>query len=162
MYDEYIDDGVSGTTFERPDFQRMISDIESGHVNLVITKDLSRLGRDYITAGEYTEFYFPEHGVRYIAINDGYDSIDEYNDIAPFKNVVNEMYARDTSKKIRSAFQTKMKDGCYIGNFAPYGYMKDPLNKNHLIINPETAPIVKEIFSMAEQGAARCDSKASQ
>lgn len=152
VYDEYIDDGVSGTTFERPDFQRMISDIESGHVNLVITKDLSRLGRDYITAGEYTEFYFPEHGVRYIAINDGYDSIDKCNDIAPFKNVVNEMYARDTSKKIRSAFQTKMKDGCYIGNFAPYGYMKDPLNKNHLIINPETAPIVKEIFSMAEQG----------
>lgn len=153
VYDEYIDDGISGTTFERPDFQRMIRDIEFGHVNLVITKDLSRLGRDYITAGEYTEFYFPEHGVRYIAINDGYDSISDYNDIAPFKNVVNEMYARDTSKKIRSAFQTKMKDGCYIGNFAPYGYMKDPLNKNHLIINPETAPVVKEMFAMAEQGA---------
>lgn len=152
VYDEYIDDGVSGTTFERPSFQRMIRDIESGHVNLVITKDLSRLGRDYITAGEYTEFYFPERGVRYIAINDGYDSINDYNDIAPFKNVVNEMYARDTSKKIRSAFQTKMKDGCYIGNFAPYGYMKDPLNKNHLIINPETAPVIKEIFSMAERG----------
>lgn len=152
VYDEYIDDGVSGTTFERPDFQRMIHDIEYGFVNMVITKDLSRLGRDYITAGKYTEFYFPEHGVRYIAINDGYDSINEYNDIAPFKNVINEMYARDTSKKIRSAFQTKMKDGCYIGNFAPYGYMKDPTNKNHLIVDPVTAPVVREMFSMAENG----------
>ncbi len=152
IHAEYIDDGWSGTSFDRPSFKRMVADIEAGHLNMVITKDLSRLGRDYITAGEYTERYFPEHGVRYIAINDGYDSIDSYSDIAPFRNVMNEMYARDISKKIRSAFQTKMKDGCYIGNFAPYGYRKDPQNKNHLIVDPRAAPIVQEIFHAAEEG----------
>lgn len=152
IHDEYVDDGWSGTNFDRPAFKRMVADIEAGNINLVISKDLSRLGRDYITAGEYTERYFPERGVRYIAINDGYDSSNSYNDIAPFKNVINEMYARDISKKIRSAFQTKMKDGCYIGNFAPYGYMKDPQNKNHLIVDDRVAPIVQEIFRRAEQG----------
>jgi DNA invertase Pin-like site-specific DNA recombinase/DNA-binding MarR family transcriptional regulator len=152
IHDEYVDDGWSGTNFDRPAFKRLVADIEAGYVNMVISKDLSRLGRDYITAGEYTERYFPEHGVRYIAINDGYDSSNSYNDIAPFKNVINEMYARDISKKIRSAFQTKMKDGCYIGNFAPYGYMKDPQNKNHLIVDYRVAPIVQEIFRRAEQG----------
>ena len=154
VYDEYIDDGWSGTNFERPDFKRMIADIETNKVNLVLTKDLSRLGRDYITAGQYTEIYFPSHGVRYIAINDGYDSDSPYTDIAPFKNLINEMYARDTSRKIRSAFLTKMKDGSYIGNFAPYGYQKDPNNKNHLIIDKETAPIVEEMFQMAYHGHA--------
>ncbi|WP_442985538.1 recombinase family protein [Sedimentibacter sp. MB31-C6] len=152
VYDEYIDDGYSGTSFERPAFLRMIRDIEDKKVNLVITKDLSRLGRDYITTGQFTEIYFPEHGVRYIAINDGYDSESIYNDIVPFKNVLNEMYARDTSKKIRSAFQTKMKEGSYIGNFAPYGYKKDPNNNGHLIIDEEAASVVKEMFEMAEMG----------
>lgn len=152
VHDEYIDDGYSGTNFTRPAFHRMIEDVESGYVNLVITKDLSRLGRDYITAGQYTEMYFPEHGVRFIAINDGYDSVSPYNDIAPFKHVINEMYARDTSKKIRSAFVAKMKEGAYIGNFAPYGYKKDPCNKNHLLIDYEAALIVKEMFRMAENG----------
>lgn len=152
IYNEYVDDGYSGTNFNRPAFQKMIEDIEAGKVNLVITKDLSRLGRDYITTGQYTEMYFPEHSVRYIAINDGYDSINQYNDIAPFKHVINEMYARDTSKKIRSAFTTKMKDGAYIGNFAPYGYQKDPANKNHLIIDYEVSPIVQEMFHLAECG----------
>jgi len=146
---EYVDDGWSGTSFDRPDFKRMIADIEAGKVNMVITKDFSRLGRDYITAGQYTELYFPERGVRYIAINDGYDSSNPYNDIAPFKHVINEMYARDTSKRIRSAFQTKMREGSYISSFAPYGYMKDPDNKNHLIIDYEVAPIVREIFELA-------------
>lgn len=152
IYDEYVDDGYSGTNFERPEFKRMIADIENGSVNLVITKDLSRLGRDYITTGVYTEKFFPEHNVRYIAINDGYDSINPYNDIAPFKNVINEMYARDISKKIRSAFLTKMREGAYIGNFAPYGYEKDPNNKNHLIIDEEAAAVVKQIFAYAKQG----------
>ena len=92
IYDEYIDDGISGTTFDRPNFKRMIQDIEDKKVNMVITKDLSRLGRDYITSGQYTEIYFPSKGVRYIAINDGYDSDSPYTDIAPFKNIINEMY----------------------------------------------------------------------
>lgn len=152
VYDEYVDDGWSGTNFERPDFKRMICDIEAKKVNLVITKDLSRLGREYIMTGQYTEIYFPSKGVRYIAIDDGYDSESPYTDIAPFKNVVNEMYARDISKKIRSAFTSKMKEGEYIGNFAPYGYKKDPKNKNHLLIDEEVAPIVKEIFEMAANG----------
>ncbi len=150
IFNEYIDDGWSGTNFNRPSFNKMLKDIESGNVNMVITKDLSRLGRDYITAGQYTEMYFPERNVRYIAINDGYDSLNPYNDIAPFKHVINEMYARDTSKKIRSAFAAKMKEGSFIGSYAPFGYQKDPLNKNHLIIDHEAAIIVKEIFQMAE------------
>lgn len=149
---EYIDDGWSGTNFDRPNFKRMIADIEAKKVNMVITKDFSRLGRDYITAGQYTEMYFPEHNVRYIAINDGYDSANPFNDIAPFKHVINEMYARDTSKKIRSAFHTKMLEGSYIGNFAPYGYKKDPDNKNHLMIDYEAAAVVREIFQMAAAG----------
>lgn len=152
IYDEYIDDGWSGTNFERPEFKRMISDIEVGQVDLVLTKDLSRLGRDYITAGQYTEIYFPSKGVRYIAINDGYDSDSPYTDIAPFKNVINEMYARDTSRKIRSAFSAKIQEGGYIGNFAPYGYQKDPGDKNHLVPDPVTAPIVQRLFRLAEAG----------
>ncbi len=152
IYDEYIDDGVSGTTFERPEFLRMKTDIEEGFINIVITKDLSRLGRDYISTGNLTEIYFPSKGVRYIAINDGYDSDSAYTDIAPFRNVINEMYARDTSKKIKSAFQVKMQAGEFISNFAPYGYEKDPKNKNHLVIDDEVAPIVKEMFQLAVQG----------
>ena len=157
VYEEYIDDGFSGTNFDRPGFKKMIQDIEDKKINLVITKDLSRLGRDYITAGQYTEIYFPSKGVRYIAINDGYDSNSPYNDIAPFKNVINEMYARDISKKIRSSFLARMKDGYYIGNFAPYGYKKDSKNKNRLVIDEETAPIVKEIFNMALVGKRPTD-----
>jgi len=157
IYDEYIDDGYTGTNFERPAFKRMIKDILDKKVNLALTKDLSRLGREYITTGQYTEIFFPEHGVRYIAINDGYDSESLYNDIAPFKNVVNEMYARDTSKKIKSAFETKMEEGSYIGSFAPYGYQKDPEDKNHLIVDENTAPIVQEIFDMAEMGTKPID-----
>lgn len=153
VFDEYVDDGWSGTNFDRPDFKRMIADIEAGKVNLVLTKDLSRLGRDYITAGQYTEIYFPSKGVRYIAINDGYDSDSPYTDIAPFKNVINEMYARDTSKKIRSAFTTKMRDGAYIAAFAPYGYQKDPADKNHLVVDTQSGKIVKQIFRLAANGA---------
>lgn len=152
IYDEYIDDGWTGTNFERPDFKRMIQDILDKNVNLVITKDLSRLGRDYIMTGQYTEIFFPTNNVRYIAINDGYDSNSPYTDIAPFMNVVNELYARDTSKKIRSAFITKMEEGCFVGNFAPYGYKKSPDNKNKLVIDEDVAPIVRKMFELAASG----------
>ena len=152
VYDEYVDDGVSGTTFERAEFKRMIRDIEAKKVNLVITKDLSRLGREYIQTGQYTEIYFPSKKVRYIAINDGYDSESPYTDIAPFKNVINEMYARDTSKKIRSAFIARMQEGAFIGAFAPYGYKRDPNNKHRLVIDDKTAEIVRSIFSKAADG----------
>lgn len=152
IYDEYVDDGWSGTNFDRPAFSRMIADIEAKKVNMVITKDLSRLGRDYITAGQYTEIYFPAKGVRYIAINDGYDSDDPCTDIVPFKNILNEMYARDTSKKIRSAFLTKMQEGAFIAAFAPYGYQKDPADKHRLIVDSISGPVVKSIFRLAAEG----------
>lgn len=152
IYSEYVDDGFSGTNFNRPAFKRMIQDIEDKKINLILTKDLSRLGRDYIQTGEYTEVYFPSKKVRYIAVNDGFDSESQYTDIAPFKNVVNEMYARDTSKKIRSAFSVKMRNGSYIGNFAPYGYRKDPNDKNHLIPDEPAAEVVRKIFTLAAEG----------
>lgn len=153
VFAEYVDDGWSGTNFERPAFQRMIADIEAKKIDLVITKDLSRLGRDYIATGQYTELFFPSKGVRYIAINDGYDSINPYTDIAPFKNVINELYARDTSRKIRSALTAKMRDGAYIAAFAPYGYQKDPADKNHLVIDGQSGAVVKGIFHMAADGS---------
>jgi len=152
IYGEYADDGYSGTTYDRPAWKRLLADIEAEKVNLVITRDLSRLGRDYILTGQYTEIYFPAKGVRYIAVNDGYDSNNRGNDLAPFQNIVNEMYARDTSKKIRSALRTKMEDGAYIGNYAPYGYRKDPGDRNHLLIDPLTAPVVRDIFERASRG----------
>ena len=152
IYDYYVDDGYSGTNFERPQFNRLLSDIDNAKVNMIIIKDLSRLGRDYIITGQYTEIIFPLKGVRCIAINDGYDSINPNNDIVPFKNVMNEMYARDISKKIRSGFAARINDGAYIGNFAPYGYKKDPNDKHHLIPDEHTAPVVRQIFDMAAQG----------
>ena len=111
---EYVDDGYSGTNYERPAFERLRQDIESGKINMVITKDLSRLGRNYIASGELTEEYFPSHNVRFIAINDGYDSADGEEDISPFRHVINEMYARDLSRTIRSALYAKMYEGQYI------------------------------------------------
>ena len=110
VIDEYIDDGWSGTNFDRPSFQRMIEDIEAGKINCVVTKDLSRLGRNYIMTGQYTEWYFPSHNVRYIAIDDGVDSEKGESEIAPFKNIINEWVARDTSRKVKSAFKTKFAD----------------------------------------------------
>ena len=115
VIDEYIDDGWSGTNFERPSFQRMIEDIEAGKINCVVTKDLSRLGRNYIMTGQYTELYFPSHNVRYIAIDDGVDSEKGESEIAPFKNIINEWVARDTSRKVKSAFKTKFAEGAYYG-----------------------------------------------
>jgi len=150
IVDVYIDDGFSGLNFDRPDFKRMVTDIENKRINLVITKDLSRLGRDYIDTGYYLERYFPTQKVRYIALNDGIDTManSNNNDLSPFKAVINDMYAKDISKKIRSTFDTKRKNGEFIGAFAPYGYMKDPNNKNAFIIDDEVAEVVKRIFSL--------------
>ena len=148
----YVDDGYSGLNFDRPGFQNLLSDVESGAVNLVITKDLSRLGRDYIMTGYYSEVYFPSKGVRYIAIADDFDSLKQDNDIAPFKNILNYLYARDISRKIRNAKRQRAKQGLFIGSQTPYGYAKDPINRNHLIVDPEAAETVRQIFSLAEQG----------
>ena len=150
---EYVDDGVSGTSFDRPAFNKMIEDIEQGKINMIITNDLSRLGRNYVQSGYYTETYFPEHNVRYIAILDNIDTgLDSANnDIAPFKSILNEMYAKDTSKKINSVLQSKRKQGEYLGT-APYGYKKDPENKYHLIKDEEAAKVVKTIFRMFLEG----------
>lgn len=152
-YQLYIDDGWSGTNSDRPDFQRMLSDIEDGKINCVITKDLSRLGRNYLETGGYTEIFFPEHSVRYIAVTDGVDTANGSTmDITPFKNLLNDMYARDISKKITSAMLTKKRQGKFIGDTAPYGYEKDPADKNHLIVNEKYAPTVRRIFQMAKDG----------
>lgn len=148
----YVDDGYAGTSFERPDFERLQSDIEKGMVSTIITKDLSRLGRDYLKTGFYIENYFPSHKVRFIAINDGVDSHKEANDFTPFKNIINEWYAKDISKKIKSAYRSKALKGEFTGAYAPYGYLKDPNNKYKLIIDTETAEIVKRIFDYALEG----------
>ena len=153
IYDEYIDDGWSGTNFDRPDFKRMIGDIEDGKINCVIVKDLSRLGRNYILTGQYTELYFPSKNVRFIAVNDSVDSINGDNEFAPFKNIINEWYARDISRKVHTALQTKFALGERIFSYAPIGYKKDPDNRNRLIIDEETCWIIEKIFGMAVNGA---------
>ena len=151
IFNFYIDDGWSGVNFERPAFKRMISDIEDGKVNLVVTKDLSRLGRNYILAGQYTEIYFPSKGVRYIALNDNVDTLNNEYSIAPFVNILNEMYAKDISKKVRSALRAKKIKGEFTSGFAPFGYQKDPQNKNRLIVEDKGAVIVRRIFEMAKE-----------
>ena len=149
----YIDDGYSGTNFDRPRFQDMIRDIEDGKINCVITKDLSRLGRNYLDCGLYLEMFFPEHGVRYIAVNDGVDTLNRAAmDITPFRNILNEMYAADISMKIRSAYRARFNQGKFMGTNAPYGYRKDPADKNHLLIDEQAAPVVRMIFDRALQG----------
>lgn len=152
--DEYVDDGFTGINFERPSFKRMINDVESEKINMIITKDMSRLGRDYIGTGELIEKYFPNKNVRYIAINDGIDTFidNTNNDIAPFKAIMNDMYAKDISKKVKSSLHSRMKDGLYVSGRCPFGYMKDPTNKNHLVVNVEQASVVKLIFDLALKG----------
>lgn len=149
---EYVDDGYPGTSFARPGFMALIAEIEAGGVDLVLVKDLSRLGRDYLVTGQYTEVYFPSKGVRCVAVDDGYDSAGAGTDIAPLRNVLNEMYARDISRKIRSALRARMRDGAFVGSFAPYGYRKDPLDKHRLLPDPATAPVVRELFALAAAG----------
>ena len=150
IYNTYIDDGYSGLNFDRPAFKNLIADIENKKVNLVITKDLSRLGRDYIDTGYYLERYFPQKNVRYIALSDGIDTFEKTtnNDMSPFKSVINDMYAKDISKKIRTVMDTKRINGQFIGAFAPYGYVKDKENKNKLIIDEEAANVVRRIYEM--------------
>jgi len=153
IYDYYVDDVYSGTNFERPSFKKMITDIENGKINCVITKDLSRLGRNYLQSGAYIEMYFPQKNIRYIAITDGIDTLNSnQNDIMPFKNILNEMYAKDTSKKVKSAIQSRMREGTYIGSKAPFGYLKDPDNKRRLIIDEKTKPIIELIYKLCLEG----------
>lgn len=154
VYDTYIDDGWSGTSFDRPDFRRMIADIEAGKVNMVITKDLSRLGRDYIMTGHYMERYFPEKRVRYLSLLDGIDTGVEStaNDITPFRAIMNDMYAKDISKKIKSVKRDKQRKGQFIGGKPMYGYQMHPTEKNKIVIDGEVAPIVRRIFAMALEG----------
>ena len=148
----YIDDGVSGTTFNRAGFQSMIADVEAGKVKRVIVKDMSRLGRDYLQVGMYTEIFFPEHDVHFIAVNDGVDSNQEDNEFTPFRNIINEWYAKDTSKKIRAVKRSKVMAGEHIGSHPPYGYMKNPENKKEWIIDEEAAEVVREIFRLCVGG----------
>lgn len=153
VVEEYVDDGYSGTNFDRPNFQRMISDIENGKINCVVTKDLSRLGRNYLLTGQYIELFFPAHNVRYIAVDNGVDSENQQsNEFTPFLNIINEWYARDVSRKVRRAFQTRNEAGGHYGAYAPLAYIKDPDKKGHLIIDDDTRWIIEKIFALALQG----------
>lgn len=153
QYEYYVDDGYTGRNFNRPSFQRMIADIEAGKVGCVITKDLSRLGRNYIEAGSYIEIFFPKHNVRYIAVTDGVDSLTRQEmDITPFKNILNDMYSRDISKKVLAGRMTRSRQGKFCGGQPPLGLMRDPDEKGHLITDPETAPVIRRIFELALDG----------
>lgn len=147
----YVDDGYTGTNFNRPGFQQMLSDIEMGYIYAVMVKDLSRLGRDYVSVGNYTDVYFPDHDIRFIAVNDGIDSEEGESEIAPFKNILNEMYARDISKKIRSSHRLRGSMGEPLSQ-PPYGYMKSAENKKKWVIDPEAAEVVKSVFKMCLEG----------
>lgn len=153
---EGYDDGQTGTNFERPYFQEMIGAIRAGKVNCVIVKDLSRFGREYIGAGEFLEKLFPKWGVRFISIVEGYDTAHQGPSdylMVPVKNLMNELYARDTSQKIRSALAARRARGAYLSSFAPYGYQKDPTNKNHLLPDDAAAEVVQAVFAKAAAGA---------
>jgi len=153
LYSTYCDDGVSGTTFDRPMFNQMIADARAGKINLILCKDLSRLGRDYIEAGRFTDIVFPSMGCRFIALNDGVDTIHKNNEmLVILKNVMNDLYARDTSAKIRAVKRSTFQTGKYIGCYAPIGYMKSPEDRHVLVPDPVTAPIVRRIFDMRCQG----------
>lgn len=154
VFDTYVDDGFSGTSFDRPGFQRMLTDIEDKKVNMVITKDLSRLGRDYIMTGHYMERYFPEHRVRYISLLDGIDTgVDSSaNEITPFRAIMNDMYARDISKKIRSVKRDKQRKGEFIGSKPVYGYKKHPTESNKIVVDEPAAAVVRRVFAMALSG----------
>ena len=147
----YVDDGVSGTTWEREGFKAMLADIEEGKVGTVITKDLSRLGRDYLKTGEYIEIIFPDHDVRYIAINDGVDTLKSENELMAFKNIFNDWYARDTSKKIRAVFKAKGQSGKHLSN-PIYGYKHSETDKNLWVIDDEAAEVVRKIFHLCIDG----------
>ena len=146
------DDGYSGTNFNRPDFQRMLADVKAGKIARVIVKDMSRLGRDYLQVGMYTDIVFPEFGVHFVAVNDGVDSTRGENEFAAIRNVFNEMFARDTSKKIKATWQSKGKSGERLSNKAPYGYMKDPVDPKKWIVDEEAAAVVQKIYALCVDG----------
>ena len=150
----YVDDGWSGTNFDRPGFQRLLRDIEAGAVDLVLTKDLSRLGRDYILTGHYLERYFPEHGVRYISLLDGIDTGADVaaNEITPFRAILNDLYAKDISKKIKSVKREKQRRGLFIGGKPVYGYQMHPTEKNKIVVDEEAAVTVRSVFAWASGG----------
>ena len=148
----YEDDGFTGTNFNRPDMQRLLDDVEMGYISTIIVKDMSRFGREYLQVGYYTEHYFPEKNVRFIAVNDGVDSANEEdNDFTPLRNFMNELYAKDISRKVKSAHRVKGMAGEPLSQ-PPYGYMKDPENKKRWIIDPEAASVVKDVFKMCLEG----------
>lgn len=149
----FVDDGYSGTNFDRPDWQRLMHFMDEGKVETIIVKDMSRLGRDYLKVGMYTEMVFPNADIRFIAINNGVDSANsEMNDMTPFINIFNEFYAKDTSRKIRAVFKAKGQSGKPLCTNPPYGYLKDPEDKNHWIVDEEAAPVVREIFHLCMSG----------
>lgn len=158
LYRLYIDNGATGTVFERPAFDEMMQDMKDGKINCIVVKDLSRLGRNYLEAGNYLEQIFPFFRMRFISITDGYDSnspdVTNESLIIPLKNIINEGYAKDISLKITTSFESRKKQGQFMGRYPVYGYLKDPQNKNHLIVNPETCGIVKRIFQMRDSGMA--------
>lgn len=158
LVDEFVDDGYTGTNFNRPSFKKLIQAIEDGRINCVIVKDLSRFGRDYIEVGQYLERYFPVNDVRFVAINDGYDSqnsnaSDEF--ILPIRNVMNAHYSKDISKKVRTAFRAKQSQGEFVGAFASYGYKKHPNDKHKLIVDDDAAEVVRRIFNMYNSGKGK-------
>ena len=149
----FTDDGVSGTTFDRKGFQAMIAEVEAGKVATIIVKDMSRFGRDYLKVGLYTDVLFKDKGVRFIAVNNGIDSNNQGdNDFTPFLNIMNEWYARDSSRKIQAIFKSRMEKGLRCSGSIPYGYLRDPQDKQHLIVDEEPAAIVRRIFQMVIEG----------
>jgi len=156
VFDEYIDDGYTGTNFERAGFKRMIEDIEAEKIGIVLVKDMSRLGRLNALVTYYTDLYFPDHDVRFIAVDDSIDTDKGDNDIMPFKSILNEYYAKDISKKVRSAKRTMALAGKHIGGHAPYGYVRSPEDKHKIVIDEEAADIVKRIFQMSASGIGYC------
>ncbi len=155
IVDCYVDDGFSGTSFDRPGFQRLMGDVRSGAVNLVLVKDLSRLGRDYVTVGQYTDCVFPMYGCRFVALGDGVDTYDAGDETGMiFKNVINDLYARDTSKKIRAIRLAGARSGRFMGSRAPFGYRRSDADRHKLEVEPAAAEIVRRIFRMREDGCS--------
>ena len=154
--DTYVDDGYSGTNFQRPGVQRLIADAKAGRINVILVKDLSRFGRNYIEFGQYTDYLFPSIGCRFIALNNGIDTMsnDGSTDVMCFLNLFNEFYSRDTSKKVKAVKKACAENGKYMGTYPPIGYKRDPLDKHHFIIDEETAPLVRRIFAMRASGMA--------
>ena len=153
VVDEYVDDGWSGTNFERPSFKRMMADVDAGKVNCIVTKDLSRFGREHVMMDYYLEFVFPEKQIRYIAVTENEDTERGLSDFVPFKNLFNEWFAKDTSRKVKAALRAKFANGERMFTYAPLGYKRDPNNKNAIVIDEETRWIVEKIFALAVHGA---------